>query len=258
MSSGSFYRLRHSAVGLFVIAQVCILIAFAWKDFPIFIFVGFAPVFALIDHKSALKDSYLAFLVAIGTALIFAYWMDQGRVLSWILYFAILACIFFIYILMQRLTQNRLNKFALIFFILGMEYMLLKFTVKSDPVFLADLLTEKSSWTRWNVFTGYSGTTLWILLTNLAFYTALFKSEKINLALLIFCFLMIVVPIMYSITLTHNALTKGDVISFYSRHTTGNSVYYQYGEFISRTGAWVSVLITIFTFVKGRTKKVLR
>jgi apolipoprotein N-acyltransferase len=258
MTMMNFYRLRQNAVGLFVIAQVCILIAFAWKDFPVFIFFGFAPVFALIDHKSALKDSYLAFLVAIGTALIFAYWMGQSRLLSWVLYFAILASVFFIYILMQRITHDRLNKFALLFFILGMEYVLLKFTVHSDPVFLADLLTEKTSWTRWNIFTGYSGATLWILLTNLAFYGALFKGEKINLALLIFCLLMIVVPIMYSITLPNNALTKGDVISFYSQHNTGSSVYYQYGEFISRTGAWVSVLITIFTLVKGRTKKVLR
>jgi apolipoprotein N-acyltransferase len=252
------YRLRQMPVALFVVSQLALLIAFAWKDFPIFIFFFLAPIFALLDHRSGVKDLYLAFLVAIITALCFAYVMDQGRLLSWTIYFACLAVTIALYMVMQKITHDRLNKFALVFFVLGMEYILLKFTINQDPAFLADLLGNKTTWTRWNIFTGYAGTTLWILLVNLLFYNALFKEAKIHWVQLALCILLIVCPVVYSLNLTHNALTKGDVVRFYQTSTSDHSAYGQYGEFISRTGAWVSVLIIIFTLVKGKTKKVLR
>src|SRR5215213_10885875 len=95
-----FYQLGQSPARLFILAQISILVAFAWKDFPVFIFIAFAPIFALIDNPSGLKDFYLAFLVAIVTALIFAYTMEQERILSWIIYFTLLAGIFGLYIFM--------------------------------------------------------------------------------------------------------------------------------------------------------------
>ena len=254
-----FYRLGQNPVKLFIVAQILILLAFIWRDFPIFIFFAFAPVFALIDHPTGLKDSYLAFLVAIGISLVLYYTMQQSRVISWVIYFILLAGIFASYIFIQRFTQYKLNKFTLIIFILGMEYLLLKFMINNNPVFLADLLGPKITWTRWNIFTGYTGATFWILLTNLLFYHALFKNEKIKWPFLIVGILMIVVPLVYSLTLTYTALTKGDIINFYSIHSEYDSVgYFQHGELISRTGAWVSVLIIIFTLVKGKTKKVSR
>jgi hypothetical protein len=36
------------------------------------------------------------------------------------------------------------------------------------------------------------------------------------------------------------------------------NAYTRYGELISRTGAWVSILIIIFTLVRIKTKKVAR
>lgn len=254
----NIHRLRRTPVALFVLAQLGLLVAFAWRDFPVFIFFCFAPVFALMDHRSGIKDSYLAFLAAIVTALFFAYIMDQERLLSWVIYFMGIAVILVFYMAMQQFTDNRLNKFALVFFILGMEYVLLRFGANKDPAFLADLLGNKTSWTRWNIFTGYAGVTLWILLVNLLFYNAVLKGEKIRWRQLALCLLLIVGPVVYSLSLTNNALTKGDVVRFYQTSISDRSTYQQYGEFISRTGAWVSVLIIIFTLIKGKTKKVLR
>lgn len=257
-----FYSLGKNPVRLFIIAQILLLIAFVWRDFPVFIFFAFAPMFALIDHPAALKDSYLPFLAAVVTAFIFYYVMQESMhkssVLSWIIYFTLLAAVFTAYILMQRWTNNRLNKFALIFFILAMEYFFLKVMTKPTPVFLADLIKYKMTWTRWNVFTGYSGATLWILFSNLLFYQALFKEEKINWAMCIVASLTVIGPIVYSLISTETALAKADVLSFYSDNGYVNSTYSQHGELISRTGAWVSLLIIIFTLIKGTTKKVSR
>jgi apolipoprotein N-acyltransferase len=254
-----FYGLGKNPVRLFIISQTLLLIAFVWRDFPIFIFFAFAPMFALIDHPTALRDSYLPFLVALGTAFIFYYTMQesmhQSSVLSWIIYFTFLAMVFTAYVLMQRWAKNRLNKFALVIFILGMEYIFLKMMTHTNPVFLADLLKYKTSWTRWNIFTGYTGATLWILLTNLLFYQALFKQEKVNWALCGAAFLIILLPLVYSLTNHENSLVKADVINYYTTGIENNSSYAERGELISRTGAWVSPLIIIFTLVMGMTKK---
>lgn len=253
-----FYHLKKSPDKLFILVAVLMLLAFVFQNFPVLIFVAFAPLFACLDNPAGLRGSYRPFIVAILAVLVFAYYLQQYRIISWVIYFALLAFIILMYLGMQQFTKNRLNKFGLIFFVLGMEYLMLKFIVHHGPVFLADLLADKTSWTKWNIFTGYTGATLWILLTNLLFYQGLFAKEKLNWILLSLGILLIVLPIVYSLNLTNHTLTKIDVIRFYSVDEGIDSPYSQHGELISRTGAWVSVLIIIFTLIKGTTKKVLR
>ena len=256
-----FHRLSNNPVRLFILSQTLLLLAFVLRDFPILIFVAIAPLFAFIDHPSALKESGLPFIVAIGTAFVFYYAMrqsmQQSSVLSWIIYFSLLAVVFAAYFLMQQWT-HRLNKFALIIFILGVEYLFLKLSNELNPVFLADLLRHKTEWTRWNTYTGYAGATLWILVVNLLLYEALFAHNKINWMLGTIALLIIFLPIVYSLTLTNDGITKLDVIGLYSGMGSNNARYSERGELICRTGAWVSALIIIFTLVKGKTKKVLR
>ena len=156
-----FYHLSKRPVWLFIVTQTLLLLTFVARDFPLFAFLAFAPMFALIDHPSALKDFSLPFLVAMLTAFILYSFKQtqsslQSNVLSWIIYFALLAIVFTAFIFIQRWTANRLNKFALILFILGMEYLLLKLMTDRNPVFLADLFKYKTTWTRWNIFTGYN------------------------------------------------------------------------------------------------------
>lgn len=127
--------------------------------------------------------------------------------------------------------------------------------IEKKPVFLADVRASKPMWTRWNSYTGYTGASLWILLTNLLFYQVFFKAQKINWFLLTLGMMMILAPIIYSLNISAHALKKADVVSLYSMPGTHHSSYSQRGELISRTGAWVSVLIIIFTLLKGQIKK---
>jgi hypothetical protein len=138
---------------------------------------------------------------------------------------------------------------------MGTEYLLLKLMIEKNPVFLADILASKPMWTRWNIYTGYTGTSLWILLTNLLFYQVFFKEQKINWLFLIFGVTMVLAPIIYSLNISSQALTRDDVVSLYAMPEANRSNYSQHGELISRTGAWVSVLIIIFTLLKGQLKK---
>lgn len=254
-----FYNLAKYPVRLFILTQTLLLLTFAFRDFPIFAFFAFAPMFALIDHPSALKDFSLPFLVAMLTAFILYSFKEpntpQSYVLSWIIYFSALALVFTAYIFLQRWTSDRLNKFALILFILGMEYLFLRFMTNLNPVFLADLLKYKGSWTRWNIFTGYTGATLWILLSNLLFYHALFKKEKLNWPMCAAAFVIVLGPLIYSLSSSNIGLTKVDVLNFYLGRGDFSTRYSEYGELISRTGAWVSLLILIFTLTMAMTKK---
>ncbi len=254
------YHLSKRPVWLFIVTQTLLLLTFVFKDFPLFAFLAFAPMFALIDHPSALKDFALPFLVAMLTAFILYSFKQtqssmQSNVLSWIIYFALLAIVFTAFIFIQRWTANRLNKFALILFILGLEYLLLKLMTDRNPVFLADLFKYKTNWTRWNIFTGYTGATLWILVPNLLFYHAFFKNEKINWVMCVVAVLVILGPLIYSLNSSHTALAKADVLNFYSGSGEYHSGYSEHGELISRTGAWVSLLILIFTLIKAMIKK---
>ena len=254
-----FYNLSKYPVRLFILTQTLLLLTFISRDFPVFAFFALAPMFALIDHPFALRDFSLPFLVAMLTAFILYSFKQQNTqqsyVLSWIIYFGVLAIIFTAYIFIQRWTSNRLNKFALVLFILGMEYLFLKLMTELNPVFLADLFKYKLDWTRWNIFTGYSGATLWILLSNLLFYHALFKKQKINWVMCVVAVLIILIPVIFSLNSSNTALTKVEVLNFYLGKRIYNFTYSEHGELISRTGAWVSLLILIFTLTKAMTKK---
>ena len=257
-----FFHLGKNPVRLFILSQLLLLLAFAFRDFPIFIFVAVAPLFALIDNPGGLKDLFLPFIVATATALVFYFTMQESMqpssLLSWGVYFCLLAVVFFIYAILKRWRPTTLNKFALIIFILGMEYGFLKLAGGLNPVFLADLLQNKITWTRWNVMTGYAGSTLWILVVNLIVYQALFTQKKINWILCVAAVIAVLIPILYSINMKGIPLAKLDVIGLYKDNTTNRTIYSERGELISRTGAWVSALIIIFTLVKGLTKKVTR
>jgi uncharacterized membrane protein len=174
-----------------------------------------------------------------------------------LLYIFMAVGLFATFISVQQHTQNRLNKFTLVIVFMALEYLLVKLLIKMNPVFLADILRQKPEWTRWNIFTGYLGTSLWIMGTNLLFYQAVFKSKRVNVFLSLLTAACIVVPILYSLNLENDAVTKGELFYLYSGNPAAN-VYTQQGELISRTAAWVSVLIIIFTLVRIKTKKVAR
>lgn len=243
---------------LILLLSGCSLFALSFfTGFSAVIFVVFVPFFMLPDLAWDLKKISIVLLLAVVSILYLAFLAASWRITGALCYGLILIVLFTSYIIAQQLTQNRLNKFSLVILWLGSEYFLLKFLNSKDPFFLADTFLTHPTWVRWNVYTGYTGASLWILLINLLIYEAV-KEVKVNYFLLVLAAVAIIMPVVYSLSLSQNALTKADVIAFYSGNSTINSYYSQYGELISRTGAWVSVLIIIFTLIRVTTKKMAR
>lgn len=225
--------------------------------FSVVIFVAFVPLLLLVDRPINPVNVYVSVVVTLvcifGLTFIPGPWKITG-----IFYFGLLVTtIFSVYISAQRLTQNRLNKFSLLILLVASEYLLLKFLAHKNPYFLADTFQEHSTWLRWNIYTGYLGASFWILLINLLIYEGV-KASRINYFLLVLAAMTTIMPVIYSKYLPQNGLTKADVIAFYTGIGTGNTDYNEYGELISRTGVWVSILIIIFTLIRIKTKKVAR
>src|SRR5688572_7971075 len=242
-----------------LLATTVILLFFAVLVQEAFIFIAIAPLFALLDLKIDIKNVYGIVSGLFVMAAITFVMREISPATGTVFYAVIVMGVFVFYQLMQHQTQNRLNKLSLTILLIGVEYVLLKLSLGSWITFLADAVQEKTAWTRWNIYTGYLGSTAWIVLVNLLFYQALFKKEKISWFLIILAIAAILLPVLYSIDLTNNALTKEQVMRFYRGDNSGlTNPYLLYGELISRTGAWLSILIIIFTFVRAKTKKVAR
>jgi hypothetical protein len=119
---------------------------------------------------------------------------------------------------------RRLGVVPLILFWLAAEYL--------TGYYIGSLL-HSSTWTRWSVYTGFGGISLWILTSSFLLYLALFRKWQYTIPLVI----VIVGPILYSYTLQSSAGTE------------------VHDEWIGRTAAWISVLVLISFTVKEFTRK---
>ncbi|MDH4091348.1 MAG: hypothetical protein OEV74_08425 [Cyclobacteriaceae bacterium] len=236
-----------------------IILSVLWKSFPVLIFIAFSPLFALLDYSWRTKPASQLVLISSVLAACLYFLPVWGIVVNGLFMGLIMVALFAAYTIMQNVTEKRFNKLALVILVMGMEYIVLKFVIHKKPFFIADILQQKTTWVRWTAYTGYLGISLWIMLTNVLFYQAFIRSEKINLLLFILFILTIALPIVYSFNLTDNGVTKDEVIHLYSGdYEDLNNAYSRNGELISRTGGWVSILILIFTLVRAQTKKVAR
>mgnify|MGYP003492590757 CR=1 FL=1 len=245
-------------IALFIAGSTMIISSVLWENFPVLIFIAFAPFFALLDFSwSPRKVNFVALACLLGVlSELVLYYVGMNTPLLLDIFLA--AGLFATFWSVQHLTQNRLNKFTLVIVIMAAEYLLVKLMIHTNPVFLADILGNRPDWTRWNISTGYLGTSLWIMATNLLFYQAILQSKQISIFLSLLGLVCIVLPIVYSLNLENNAVTKEELLQLYSGTPGPDNRYALHGELISRTGAWVSVLIIIFTLVRIKTKKVAR
>jgi hypothetical protein len=149
---------------------------------------------------------------------------------------------------------SRLGKFTIIFFWLGLEYILLKLPWRNESIFLADAVALKPSWLSWTAHTGYLGASLWILCTGLLLYLALFKGS-IHFTWLGLTLALLIAPIAFSYFMSESGINRNDMISLYTQNSSVASRYSKQGELVPRTAAWISVAILLLAFVKVQTRK---
>jgi hypothetical protein len=245
---------------LFVAATLLLSAGWLMKSFPILIFIGIAPLFAISDaakDKETPWNHLELILLSLATSLFCASVFDTSQLILVLAQAIVLTLAFAGYAFSYQSLGSRLGKFIIIFFWLGLEYLMLKLPWRKDFYFLADSLELQSSWWKWNADIGYLSISIWVLIVNLIFYLAVLKSSSINWYLVVLAVLLVAGPVIYSIfSLSEPGLNREQMIALYANGTEAITENYKdRGELIARTAAWVSVLIILLALVKNKIKK---
>lgn len=166
----------------------------------------------------------------------------------------ILALAFIIYSYTDHFLSYRFNALNIVIFWLGLQYVSLKLFPSDGLFFLAAAPSIPSAWVSWNIKTGFLGVSFWVFVINLFVYKSFFSVGRTNWLFVIFTILIIIAPVLISLKLNYSPLTAQDMLNAYRQHK-GPASYSEYGEWIARTAAWISVLVVIFTLVKLKTQK---
>ncbi|HMJ69929.1 MAG TPA: hypothetical protein VK508_13585 [Cyclobacteriaceae bacterium] len=241
---------------LLAIATVLLSAAALMRSFPVLVFAGIAPLFAITDHAN--ENNFWNKLELIGVSLMITllvwYELDFGMTVPVLLEAILITFAFGAYTFSRRSLGARLGKLPLILFWLAIEYVMLKFFADKRVFFLADVVYGKTDWLRWTNSTGYLGASLWILLANFVLYLGLFQ-KGLRIGFLVIFLIVILGPILYSYTLQSDYVARLNMLLLYMNDPTTAEGYNARGEWIPRTAAWISVLILLSAFVKDNIRK---
>jgi apolipoprotein N-acyltransferase len=245
---------------LFSAATLLLSAGWLMKSFPVLIFIGIAPLFAISDvakDKETPWNHLELILLSFAISLFCASVFDATHLILVLTQAILLTLAFAGYTFSYQSLGSKLGKFTIIFFWLGLEYLMLKLPWRSDFYFLADALELQTSWWKWNTDLGYLGVSIWVLVVNLIFYLAFLKSSSINWFLVALAVILVAGPLIYSIFYVDvPGLNRVQMIALYSNDAEVVSENYKNrGELITRTAAWVSVLILLLAVVKNKIKK---
>jgi len=241
---------------LLVASALLLSAAFLMRSFPVLVFAGIAPLFAIADHAN--ENNFWGKLelvgVAIAVALFVWFGFDFGLAVTVLLQAILITLVFVAYTFSRRGLGQRLGKLPLILFWLASEYLLLKFFADRRIFFLGDAVYIKTEWLRWTSVTGYLGASLWILVANLFLYLGLLQNG-LRIPWLVVFLIVIVGPIVYSYTSQSDYATRLNMLLLYMSDPPSTGDYNTRGEWIPRTAAWISVLILLSAFVKDNIRK---
>ncbi len=227
-------------------------------SFPIFIFMGLGPIFALTDRATSTASVWEKMewvLLALSLSFLAARFFELSQLVSSIAFGILFTLPFIGYVWVKQTLGPRVGKVSIVLFWLALEYLLLKIYPSSSP-FLADALRLQPAWTRWNTHTGYLGASAWILMANLMVYYAILSRNPFRWQWILLAVIFIVSPFISYYFFEPISITRTDMLKLYSENsTTTNVMYLARGEFIVRTAAWISTLILLFTLVKSQTTK---
>lgn len=243
-------------------ATATLLLSGGWlmKSFPLLIFIGIAPLFAISDiakDKSSPWNHLEVILLSLAVSLFAASVFNTSQIILLLAQAILLTLAFAGYTFAYHNLGNRLGKFTIIFIWLGLEYLMLKLPWRNNFYFLADALAIQDDWWKWNIEFGYLSISLWVLVVNLFFFMGLFKSPSVNWFYLALAVFIIAGPIIYSgYYLNDPGINREQMISLYNGvDNASNKNYTDRGELITRSSAWVSVLILLLALVKNKVKK---
>lgn len=236
-----------------------VLMAAAWfmKPFPLLIFFGMAPLFAISDHTIEGENFWeniefilIALAISFGAAFLF----NLGVVVKILVLAIVFTLPFLAFAFVHENLGAKTGKFLIILFWLALEYAMVKVQWPANTIYLADALTQRTEWTRWNLETGFLGASAWILISNWVWYAAVLRNG-FNGYLIALGVLVVLGPLAYSYSLDIKPILRAEMVNLYQGGAVDVKKYQANGELVARTCGWLSLLVLGVAFVKSRISK---
>ncbi len=245
---------------VYLFGAAALLLAGGWlmASFPVFIFFGLAPLFALTDRADNTTSAWEKMewvLLALTVSFLAVHAFDFSFIVSSMVLAILFTLTFIGHVWVRQTLGNRAGKITIIFFWLAMEYIMLK-TNPARATFLADAVRLQPDWTRWNMHTGFLGASCWILISNWLVYESLLSARPFQWYWIVLMVVFLAGPLAYSYFLDLTPLSREDMMDLYTDKVIVKDVtYIARGEFVVRTATWISTLILLFTLVRNQTNK---
>jgi len=261
-------KFDNRAIALYVISFIFLSLA---NTIPFLAFLSFlflAPIIALrqqfIEGQLKKKLRYIAVIPVITfiSYLISLLIMGQDLdIFSLLIYSIAIVIPFVILEVTEHYAPNKWGALMLVVYWVGVEYLCLKIAPGTSEFFLSNLLPD--SWMGWNEKTGYLGGTTFVVLGNVLFYYSLLRSDnllifRIRWISLAITLLIIATIIWYGYSFESSSyITKLDMLSAYqtSSMVVNSTSYTENGEFIGRLALWVTVMVVLYSVVKGKLNR---
>lgn len=257
------------------LSVILMVLGYVLPSFPFLIMLAVAPLFKLYEEINLQNDAFnktglhplilILILILLSHTLIYLITSSGPGILFSMVYGIMMSLAFFLYLLTDTYSKNRLGFFTIILYWLSLEYLAIKLVPEMAHLLLGTTLLSYPEWIAWNTQTGLMGITAWILTGNILLYYALFKGKgvmegRLRPLSLVYALLALSIPVFISLQFfsPSHIITVHEVILAYTQPSEMPFEFKEYaitGEVFGRTAAWISVLIFLYSLVKLKIKK---
>jgi apolipoprotein N-acyltransferase len=167
------------------------LLGLAWYSSPYLIFVALVPLFLLAHHvfnsdakRKGLRILGLSYLTFLTWNLIVTWWVycvefgKEGAILAFTANSLLMSSLFLIWYRTEKRIYGELKFWLLIPFWIAFEYLHHTWELSWPWLTLGNIFANSYRFVQWYEFTGTSGGSLWVLVTNILLAKLIIKGEK--------------------------------------------------------------------------------
>lgn len=214
MKSSLFSKVKESKFYLPLLAiSSGLLMWLGWPTMPlpIFLFIGFIPLFEIEFQTTKNKQSTWVFFGNIYLGLLVwnaltTWWIwnasEGGAVFAILANTLLMTIPFFLYRLARKTVHQKLANISFVAFWIGFEFVHLNWDLTWPWITLGNGLAMTPDWIQWYEYTGVLGGSFWILFINILLFNAFkkryFSKEFLHIGAILLIALFLIIPLTWS------------------------------------------------------------
>lgn len=215
-------------LSLAILSGLMLTVAWYSQYAAVLLFFALVPLLLIEEYYHDTKKnvfgvfnySYIVFFI---WNLFTTYWIYKatlpGAIMAVLANSALMAFIFWLYHLSRRWTDNKVGRYALIFWWITFEYLYFSTEISWPWLTLGNGFADNVQWVQWFEYTGVLGGSLWLLLTNIIIVSSMselvLQRRTMNRRLIAngsLFFIILLVPLIISYVKYNSHEEKGDPV----------------------------------------------